>query len=170
MFCLTRKRCLKTLHTVTTLPWPARSPQFVSNRAYLESFWTASWASHEFERTRGYSIDAQILQAGVMLGRLEMRVSTQISSSSLDCKSKLQDPSPDHLRSLKLIQIIQRKSRTVAYPPTSEKEAGMAIKNPAVYLQVDDHVHPGIALQQFQVKKTRPSSYGVFTITCRVGI
>ncbi|GFW35945.1 retrovirus-related Pol polyprotein from transposon opus [Trichonephila clavipes] len=34
--------------------------------------------------------------------------------------------------------------------------------NPAVYLQVDDHVHPGIALQQFQVKKTRPSSYGVF--------
>ncbi|GFV01842.1 hypothetical protein TNCV_5003041, partial [Trichonephila clavipes] len=26
-------------------------------------------------------------------------------------------------------------------------------ENPAVYLQVDDHVHPGIALQQFQVKK-----------------
>ncbi|GFS90505.1 transposable element Tcb1 transposase [Trichonephila clavipes] len=27
--------------------------RFVSNRAYLESFETASWASHEFERTRG---------------------------------------------------------------------------------------------------------------------
>ncbi|GFX48633.1 transposable element Tcb1 transposase [Trichonephila clavipes] len=28
-------------------------PRFVSNRAYLGSFGTASWASHEFERTRG---------------------------------------------------------------------------------------------------------------------
>ncbi|GFU18834.1 uncharacterized protein TNCV_1085731 [Trichonephila clavipes] len=28
-------------------------PKFVSNRAYLGSFWTASWASHEFVRTRG---------------------------------------------------------------------------------------------------------------------
>ncbi|GFU98478.1 transposable element Tcb1 transposase [Trichonephila clavipes] len=28
-------------------------PIFVSNRAYLGSFGTASWASHEFERTRG---------------------------------------------------------------------------------------------------------------------
>ncbi|GFW04126.1 transposable element Tcb2 transposase [Trichonephila clavipes] len=37
------------LLSVTTLPWS----QFVSNRAYLGSFGTASWASHEFERTRG---------------------------------------------------------------------------------------------------------------------
>ncbi|GFV40850.1 transposable element Tcb1 transposase [Trichonephila clavipes] len=28
-------------------------PRFVSNRAYPGSFGTASWASHEFERTRG---------------------------------------------------------------------------------------------------------------------
>ncbi|GFX68761.1 uncharacterized protein TNCV_4070051 [Trichonephila clavipes] len=28
-------------------------PRFVSNRAYLESFGMASWASHAFERTRG---------------------------------------------------------------------------------------------------------------------
>ncbi|GFV73662.1 transposable element Tcb1 transposase [Trichonephila clavipes] len=27
--------------------------RFVSNRAYLESFGTVNWASHEFERTRG---------------------------------------------------------------------------------------------------------------------
>ncbi|GFW45433.1 hypothetical protein TNCV_4702441 [Trichonephila clavipes] len=41
--------------------------------------------------------------------------------------------------------------------------------NPAVYLQVDDHVHPGIALQQFQVKKTRPSSYGVLPSPAELG-
>ncbi|GFV42722.1 transposable element Tcb1 transposase [Trichonephila clavipes] len=28
-------------------------PRFVSNRAYLGSFVMVSWASHEFERTRG---------------------------------------------------------------------------------------------------------------------
>ncbi|GFX82707.1 transposable element Tcb1 transposase [Trichonephila clavipes] len=28
-------------------------PRFVSNQAYLESFGMVSWASHEFERTRG---------------------------------------------------------------------------------------------------------------------
>ncbi|GFT72854.1 hypothetical protein TNCV_5065811 [Trichonephila clavipes] len=28
-------------------------PRFVSNRAYLGSFGTASWASHEFEQTEG---------------------------------------------------------------------------------------------------------------------
>ncbi|GFY23802.1 uncharacterized protein TNCV_3535961 [Trichonephila clavipes] len=28
-------------------------PRVVSNRAYLRSFGTASWASHDFERTRG---------------------------------------------------------------------------------------------------------------------
>ncbi|GFX20395.1 transposable element Tcb1 transposase [Trichonephila clavipes] len=28
-------------------------PRFVYNRAYLESFGTASWTSYEFERTRG---------------------------------------------------------------------------------------------------------------------
>ncbi|GFX20978.1 transposable element Tcb1 transposase [Trichonephila clavipes] len=28
-------------------------PRFVSNRAYLRSFWTASWASEEFEQTIG---------------------------------------------------------------------------------------------------------------------
>ncbi|GFX37568.1 uncharacterized protein TNCV_3200921 [Trichonephila clavipes] len=29
------------------------NPRFVSNRAYLGSFGMVSWASHEFERTRG---------------------------------------------------------------------------------------------------------------------
>ncbi|GFY12947.1 transposable element Tcb1 transposase [Trichonephila clavipes] len=33
------------------LVWPI--PRFACNRAYLGSFGTASWASHEFERTRG---------------------------------------------------------------------------------------------------------------------
>ncbi|GFX06369.1 uncharacterized protein TNCV_2938971 [Trichonephila clavipes] len=28
-------------------------PRFVFNHAYLGSFWMASWASHEFEGTRG---------------------------------------------------------------------------------------------------------------------
>ncbi|GFV51020.1 transposable element Tcb1 transposase [Trichonephila clavipes] len=37
------------LRTVTTLP----CPRFVSNRAYVRSFGMVSWASHEFERTRG---------------------------------------------------------------------------------------------------------------------
>ncbi|GFS54896.1 uncharacterized protein TNCV_3576171 [Trichonephila clavipes] len=41
------------LCTITTLPWPGRSPEFVSNRAYLGSFGTMSWVSHEIERTRG---------------------------------------------------------------------------------------------------------------------
>ncbi|GFT86042.1 transposable element Tcb1 transposase [Trichonephila clavipes] len=40
------------LGTVTILLCPARSLDF-SNRAYLGSFGTASWGSHEFERTRG---------------------------------------------------------------------------------------------------------------------
>ncbi|GFX16821.1 uncharacterized protein TNCV_2518002 [Trichonephila clavipes] len=44
------------LRTVTTYPSLASQiPRFVANRAYLESFGTASWASHEFERTRGKS-------------------------------------------------------------------------------------------------------------------
>ncbi|GFV24186.1 hypothetical protein TNCV_4226811 [Trichonephila clavipes] len=38
-----------------------------------------------------------------------------------------------------------------------------------VYLQVDDHVLPGNALQQFQVKKTRPSSYGVLPSPAELG-
>ncbi|GFT17774.1 transposable element Tcb2 transposase [Trichonephila clavipes] len=36
---------LDCLHTVITLLWPARSPDFVSTRAYLGSFGTASMAS-----------------------------------------------------------------------------------------------------------------------------
>ncbi|GFS61644.1 uncharacterized protein TNCV_4312951 [Trichonephila clavipes] len=40
-------------HTVTTPSLAFPIPKFVSNRAYLGSFGTASWASHEFERTRG---------------------------------------------------------------------------------------------------------------------
>ncbi|GFW71399.1 transposable element Tcb2 transposase [Trichonephila clavipes] len=36
------------LSTISTLLWPARYPDFVSNREYLELFGTASWASYEF--------------------------------------------------------------------------------------------------------------------------
>ncbi|GFT84759.1 transposable element Tcb2 transposase [Trichonephila clavipes] len=45
------KDCLRTVTTLPSLPFPILS--FVSNQAYLESFGTASWASHEFDRTRG---------------------------------------------------------------------------------------------------------------------
>ncbi|GFY27426.1 hypothetical protein TNCV_2070461 [Trichonephila clavipes] len=38
-----------------------------------------------------------------------------------------------------------------------------------MYLQVDDQCIPGIALQQFQVKKTRPSSYGVLPSPAELG-
>ncbi|GFV19290.1 uncharacterized protein TNCV_1935071 [Trichonephila clavipes] len=51
------------LRTVTTLPWPCPIPRFVSNRAYMESFGTASWASHEFERTRGKAVDSLVVRA-----------------------------------------------------------------------------------------------------------
>ncbi|GFX52518.1 transposable element Tcb2 transposase [Trichonephila clavipes] len=37
------------LRTVTTLPWPAPIPRFVSNRAYLGSFEMEGWESLEFE-------------------------------------------------------------------------------------------------------------------------
>ncbi|GFX20864.1 transposable element Tcb2 transposase [Trichonephila clavipes] len=41
------------LRTVTTLPWPVRSPDLSPIEQYLGSFGTTSWASHEFEQTRG---------------------------------------------------------------------------------------------------------------------
>ncbi|GFV85780.1 uncharacterized protein TNCV_2004001 [Trichonephila clavipes] len=36
------------LRSVLTLPWPARCPDL----SPIVSFWPASWASHEFERSR----------------------------------------------------------------------------------------------------------------------
>ncbi|GFW75205.1 transposable element Tcb1 transposase [Trichonephila clavipes] len=42
-----------SLRTVTTLTLTSPIPKFVSNRAYLGSFETVNWESHEFERTRG---------------------------------------------------------------------------------------------------------------------
>ncbi|GFT85882.1 hypothetical protein TNCV_3255351 [Trichonephila clavipes] len=43
-------------------------------------------------------------------------------------------------------------------------------KNPAVYLQVDDHVHPGNCLAAVSSeKKTRPSSYGVLPSPAELG-
>ncbi|GFX16593.1 transposable element Tcb2 transposase [Trichonephila clavipes] len=41
------------LRTVSTLLWPARSPDFSPIEHTLGSFGMASWASHEFERIRG---------------------------------------------------------------------------------------------------------------------
>ncbi|GFV04703.1 uncharacterized protein TNCV_4476441 [Trichonephila clavipes] len=54
MLGLTRQGCHKTV-SVLLLPFlgPFPIPIFFSNRAYLGSFGTASWAFHEFERTRG---------------------------------------------------------------------------------------------------------------------
>ncbi|GFU77513.1 transposable element Tcb1 transposase [Trichonephila clavipes] len=49
MLGLTRKGCHKTVSTGPSMACPI--PRFVSNRAYLVSFGTASWASYEFERT-----------------------------------------------------------------------------------------------------------------------
>ncbi|GFU78949.1 HTH_Tnp_Tc3_2 domain-containing protein [Trichonephila clavipes] len=44
------------------------------------------------------------------------------------------------------------------------------ILNPAVYLQVDDHVHPGNCLAAVSSeKKTRPSSYGVLPSPAELG-
>ncbi|GFS64559.1 transposable element Tcb1 transposase [Trichonephila clavipes] len=41
------------LRTISTFSLDCPIPRFVSSRAYLGSFGTASWASPEFERTRG---------------------------------------------------------------------------------------------------------------------
>ncbi|GFV23245.1 hypothetical protein TNCV_2033841, partial [Trichonephila clavipes] len=41
--------------------------------------------------------------------------------------------------------------------------------NPAVYLQVDDHVHPGNYLAAVSSEKTRPSSYGVLPSPAELG-
>ncbi|GFX20110.1 transposable element Tcb2 transposase [Trichonephila clavipes] len=49
---LTARVSQDCLLTVTTLPWPVRSPDLSPNE-HLGSFGTVSWASHEFERTRG---------------------------------------------------------------------------------------------------------------------
>ncbi|GFT98686.1 hypothetical protein TNCV_2671271 [Trichonephila clavipes] len=43
-------------------------------------------------------------------------------------------------------------------------------ENPAVYLQVDDHVHPGNCLAAVSSEnKTRPSSYGVLPSPAELG-
>ncbi|GFY03857.1 mitogen-activated protein kinase kinase kinase 13-B [Trichonephila clavipes] len=54
--------------------------RFVSNRAYLGSFGTASWASHEFERTRG-------------------RVTPNMNEMSQDIIQNLYATMPDHIAS-----------------------------------------------------------------------
>ncbi|GFV29109.1 hypothetical protein TNCV_4601411 [Trichonephila clavipes] len=41
--------------------------------------------------------------------------------------------------------------------------------NPAVYLQVDDHVHPGNCPAAVSSEKTRPSSYGVLPSPAELG-
>ncbi|GFV69018.1 uncharacterized protein TNCV_1999841 [Trichonephila clavipes] len=48
MLGVTRQRC----HTVTTLPWPARSPDLSLIEHIWDHFRTASWAFYEFERSR----------------------------------------------------------------------------------------------------------------------
>ncbi|GFW91497.1 transposable element Tcb2 transposase [Trichonephila clavipes] len=43
-----------SLHIVSTLSWPARSPDLSPiEHIWNQSFGTASWASHKFERIRG---------------------------------------------------------------------------------------------------------------------
>ncbi|GFW80476.1 ADP-ribose pyrophosphatase, mitochondrial [Trichonephila clavipes] len=53
MLGLTRQECHKTVSVLLLPSLTFVIPRFVSNRAYLGSFGAASWASHEFERTRG---------------------------------------------------------------------------------------------------------------------
>ncbi|GFX78030.1 uncharacterized protein TNCV_971841 [Trichonephila clavipes] len=53
MLSLARQECHKTVSALLLPFLSCPIPRFVSNRAYLRSFGTASWASHEFERTRG---------------------------------------------------------------------------------------------------------------------
>ncbi|GFW68042.1 transposable element Tcb1 transposase [Trichonephila clavipes] len=51
-------------------------PRFVSNRAHLGSFGMASWASHEFERTRGKittNMDRNVSRHHTELVRLNAR-------------------------------------------------------------------------------------------------
>ncbi|GFW52740.1 uncharacterized protein TNCV_2393201 [Trichonephila clavipes] len=50
---LTRQGYHKTVSAILLHFLGLSIPRFVSNRANLESFATASWASHEFVRTRG---------------------------------------------------------------------------------------------------------------------
>ncbi|GFX48407.1 uncharacterized protein TNCV_4614031 [Trichonephila clavipes] len=50
---LTRQECHKTVSALLLSFLGLPDPRFVSERAYLGSFGMASWASHEFERTRG---------------------------------------------------------------------------------------------------------------------
>ncbi|GFW13573.1 uncharacterized protein TNCV_1210391 [Trichonephila clavipes] len=49
----TGQGCHNTVFTLLLSFLGLLDPRFVSNRAYLGSFGMASWASHEFERTRG---------------------------------------------------------------------------------------------------------------------
>ncbi|GFX12540.1 uncharacterized protein TNCV_3156611 [Trichonephila clavipes] len=49
----TRQGCHKTVYALLLPFLGLPDPRYFSNRAYLESFWSASWASHEFERTGG---------------------------------------------------------------------------------------------------------------------
>ncbi|GFV85253.1 uncharacterized protein TNCV_928841 [Trichonephila clavipes] len=53
MLGLTQKGCYKAVSALLLPFLSLPDPQFVTNRAYLRSFGSAIWASHEFERTRG---------------------------------------------------------------------------------------------------------------------
>ncbi|GFX48080.1 hypothetical protein TNCV_4114151 [Trichonephila clavipes] len=53
MLGLTRLGCRKTVSALLLHFLGLPIPRFVSNRVYLGSYETASWASHGFERTSG---------------------------------------------------------------------------------------------------------------------
>ncbi|GFX61942.1 uncharacterized protein TNCV_3777531 [Trichonephila clavipes] len=53
MLVRTWQGCHKTIFALLLHFLGLSTPSFVSNREYLGSFGMTSWASHEFERTRG---------------------------------------------------------------------------------------------------------------------
>ncbi|GFX57336.1 uncharacterized protein TNCV_3914991 [Trichonephila clavipes] len=53
MLGLTRQGCHKTVSALLLPFLDLSDPRFVSNRAYLGSLGTASWASYQFQQNRG---------------------------------------------------------------------------------------------------------------------
>ncbi|GFY25891.1 uncharacterized protein TNCV_1916411 [Trichonephila clavipes] len=87
------------------------------------------------------------------------------------CLHLATDRTRDDIEKRDLATTEEKKGRNGRRREGDEKSRGRekGKRNPAVYFQVDDHVDPGIALQQFQVKKTRPSSYGVLPSPAELG-
>ncbi|GFW63942.1 hypothetical protein TNCV_706481 [Trichonephila clavipes] len=76
----------------------------------------------------------------------------------MNCKEPL--PAPGNISN-------ERRYKEKDLARTEERRSE---RNPAVYLQVDDHVHPGnCPAAVSSEKKTRPSSYGVLPSPAELG-